>query len=197
MNSSSAPSGTPRGLKDLPNIITVLRMASVVPLAWLLLEGRYVAALWLAFVAGASDAVDGFLAKRFGWVSHLGGVLDPLADKLLLFAGYVVLAIQGYVPVWLVVLVVARDVVIVAGATAFHYLVRPVNAEPTLLSKLNTCVQIAQVLVVLVSLAYGWTSQILLESLIWIVAVTTAASGLQYVIVWGRRAWTMTREESP
>lgn len=184
------------GLEDLPNTITVLRMLSVVPLVWLLLSEHFQAALWLAFVAGASDGIDGFLAKRFGWTSRLGGLLDPLADKLLLVACYGVLALQGHLPMWLLWLVVGRDVLIVAGASAFHYLVTPVHAEPSLVSKLNTFLQIVQVLMVLLFLAYGWSSPMVLETLIWAVAATTVASGGHYVATWSHRAWTETRKDS-
>lgn len=187
------PSGF--GIHDLPNLITVLRMAAVVPLVWLMLGQFYQAAFWLAVVAGASDAIDGFLAKRFDWVSRLGGVLDPLADKLLLLTCYVLLAVLGQVPVWLVVLVLLRDVIIVAGATTFHFLFKPVDAEPSLLSKLNTFVQIVQVLVIMWALAYGWSNQIVIQAMIWIVAVTTVGSGVHYVAVWGYRAWAIAREE--
>ena len=101
---------------DIPNLITVMRIVLVVPVSWSLLRQEFGLALALFFVAGVSDGLDGFLAKHYGWSSRLGALLDPLADKALLVACYASLAWIGLLPVWLLVLVVARDVVIVAGA---------------------------------------------------------------------------------
>src|ERR1700709_2062826 len=100
-------------LRHLPNLITALRMLLVVPLCWLIAAGRYDGALWVAAVAAISDAVDGFPAKRFRWQSWVGGVLDPIADKLLLTAAFIWLAMADAFPAWLTVLIVGRDLVIV------------------------------------------------------------------------------------
>lgn len=168
-------------LRDLPNLITGMRIFSVAPLAWLLVRERYEAALLLAIVAGGSDAIDGWLAKRFGWVSRLGSLLDPLADKLLLGVGMAVLTLQGHLPVWLLVLVLGRDLVIVGGATTFNFLVRPIDGEPSLISKLNTTVQIGLVLVVLLQLAMSSLPSLGSQYWIWATAITTIASGVHYV----------------
>src|SRR3990172_3309285 len=104
------------GLKDIPNIISLLRMALVPPVVILLLNGYYGWALLVFVSAGLSDGLDGYLAKRFGWRSRLGAILDPLADKLLLVASYLTLGWLGQLPLWLVAVVVGRDIVIVAGA---------------------------------------------------------------------------------
>ena len=120
--------------RHLPNALTVLRMVLVVPLAWMIRETRYDEAVVVAAVAGLTDALDGFLAKRLGWQSWLGGVLDPIADKLLLIAAFLWLAFAGDVPAWLAALVVARDLVIVAGAIAYHYLIGRFDAAPSRLS---------------------------------------------------------------
>ena len=100
----------------------------------------------VAACAGASDALDGFLAKRYGWQSWLGGMLDPIADKLMLIACFVSLGTIGAHPAWLTWLVVGRDVVIVAGAVAYHSFIGRVDAQPTPLSKFTTCIQITYVL---------------------------------------------------
>ncbi len=178
---------------DLPNIITALRMAAVVPLTWLLIEQLYGAALVVAFVAGVSDAVDGFLAKRFDWASELGGILDPLADKLLLLSCFFVLTAQGQLPAWLLVLVLGRDLLIVAGGLAFHYWIRPVSAEPLALSKLNTFLQILLVLMLLVDLGWWPLADAWVVGVIWAVTASTALSGLQYVVLWGYRAIAESR----
>jgi cardiolipin synthase len=175
--------------RHLPNALTVLRMVLVVPLAWMIRETRYDEAVVVAAVAGLTDALDGFLAKRLGWQSWLGGVLDPIADKLMLVACFVTLGLVGAHPDWLTWLVVGRDVVIVAGAVAWHNLVGRIHAQPTRLSKLTTVVQIVYVLAQLLHLSH-WLElpPRLLEVLIVLTATLTAASGLQYVVVWSRKA---------
>lgn len=174
--------------RHLPNAITVLRMLAVAPLVWLLHQGRYDAALWVAFAAGGSDALDGFLAKRFGWQSRLGGLLDPLADKLLLDACFLGLWAVGAVPGWLVALVVGRDVVILAGAAAWHWLIRPLTATPSLLSKATTLAQVLLVLAWLLYLAHGWPGPGWLELGTGAVATLTALSGVDYVLRWSLKA---------
>ncbi|HHH43129.1 MAG TPA: CDP-alcohol phosphatidyltransferase family protein [Gammaproteobacteria bacterium] len=149
---------------------------------------QYNLALLLFFVAGASDAVDGFLAKRFGWTSRLGALLDPLADKFLLVTCYAVLAWNGLLPSWLLVLVLTRDLLIVGGAVAYNFRIRRLEAEPTLISKLNTLLQILLVLLVIVYQATDWGQAQWIDWLIWAVTVSVIWSGLDYVVTWTRRA---------
>ncbi len=173
--------------RHLPNLITALRIALVWPVFWLISRGDFGSALLLAALAGASDAVDGWLAKRFKWQSRLGGLLDPLADKLLLLAAFSALATIAAVPMWLFLLVIGRDLVIVCGAIAYHNLIGPFDAQPTRLSKLTTVVQIVFVLAELLRLAWlpQWPGQgVLLVA----TALLTVVSGLNYVLVWSRRA---------
>lgn len=175
--------------RHLPNALTVLRMLLVAPLAWLILATRYDAALLIAAVAGLTDALDGLLAKRCGWRSWLGGILDPLADKLMLVACFVTLGLIGAHPPWLTWLVVGRDAMIVAGAVAYHNFIGRIDAQPTLLSKLTTCIQIVYVLAQLVHLSSvlelpAW----LPPALIWSVAACTLVSGAQYLLVWSAKA---------
>ncbi|HST27494.1 MAG TPA: CDP-alcohol phosphatidyltransferase family protein [Rudaea sp.] len=175
--------------RHLPNTLTVLRMALVVPLAWMIRETRYDEAVVVAAIAGLTDALDGFLAKRYCWQSWLGGVLDPIADKLMLVACFVTLGLVGAHPDWLTWLVVGRDVVIVAGAVVWHNLIGRIHAQPTRLSKLTTVVQIVYVLAQLLHLSHWFDlPPRLLEGLIVLTAILTAASGLQYVVVWSRKA---------
>ena len=177
-------------LRHLPNLITALRMLLVVPLCWLIDAARYDGALVVAAIAGVSDAVDGFLAKRFGWQSWLGGILDPIADKLLLTAAFLWLAFAGDVPAWLAALVVGRDLVIVGGAVAYYCLIGRFDAAPTPLSKLTTLVQIVFVLGELLRLS-RWIEMpdAVRTAAIGITAALTVASGAHYVIVWSTRAW--------
>jgi cardiolipin synthase len=175
--------------RHLPNALTGLRMLLVAPLAWLILDGRYDYALIVAAVAGLSDALDGFLAKHFGWQSWIGGILDPIADKLMLVACFVCLGLVGAHPQWLTWIVVGRDLVIVAGAVAYHNLIGRISAQPTLFSKFTTCIQITYVLAQLVDLSSGLSLPAgLLQALIWTTAVCTVASGLQYVAIWSAKA---------
>lgn len=176
-------------LRHLPNLITALRIALVVPLCHLIGAGRYDGALLVAAIAGFSDALDGYLAKRFGWQSWIGGMLDPIADKLLLMAAFVWLALAGELPEWLAVLVVGRDLVIVAGAVAYHNLIGRFDAAPSRLSKLTTVAQIVFVLIELLRLSH-WINipPPLHTALIAIIAALTLLSGLHYIAIWGMRA---------
>jgi cardiolipin synthase len=176
-------------LRHLPNLITLLRIALVVPLCWLIETGRADLAWLVAAIAGLSDALDGLLAKRFGWQTWIGGMLDPVADKLLLTASFIWLARAGGLPAWLALLVVGRDVIIVSGAVLYHVLFGRFQAEPSLLSKTTTVLQIALVLVVLLHLSRWITLGPAVQALLFvIVAAATVASGVHYIVAWSLRA---------
>ena len=179
-------------LRWLPNAICALRILLVAPLVLAVLAGEYAAALLLLVVAGLSDGVDGFLAKRFDWRTRLGSLLDPAADKLLLVSAYVALAYVGLVPLAIVAFVVGRDLVIVVGALAYQWLIAPVAGEPAAISKLNTACQLAFLFFTLTNAAYAWPPDISLVLLGAAVVFTSIVSGLNYVLRWGRRAWRMT-----
>ncbi len=163
-------------------------MLLVVPIVWLLLQERFGETLILFMIAGATDGIDGLLAKQFSWTSALGGVLDPLADKLLLTGTMLVLGWQGNLPFWLVVMVVLRDVMIVLLAIGYHYLVEPFKAEPILISKINTLMQILLVLSVLFSRGATPLPATITMLLVYCVGLTTLLSGFTYGWKWGRRA---------
>ncbi len=173
---------------DIPNLITVGRILLVAPVAWALMVKNFTLALVLFFVAGASDAVDGFLAKRFGWSSRLGALLDPMADKFLLLTCYAVLTWIDLLPVWLLLLVLTRDLLIVGGAVVYNFRIQRLEANPTLISKLNTLLQILLVLLVIVQQAIGWEQERWIDWLIYAVTVSVIWSGLDYAITWTRRA---------
>ena len=174
--------------RDIPNLITVFRFLLVAPVVWLLLNDRFASAMLVFGVAGVSDGIDGYLAKRFNWTSHLGALLDPLADKLLLVCSFVTLGYLGWIPYWLVALVILRDLVIVAGAVSYHYLVENLVAEPSWTSKLNTFTQILLVLAVMFSHGFRELPALWIEILLYSVLVTTIWSGVGYVWTWSRRA---------
>ena len=176
---------------DIPNIITLLRFLLVPPLVLLLLNHQYGAALIVFAVAGFSDALDGYLAHHYGWSSRLGAIMDPLADKLLLVSSFVTLGWLGLIPFWLVALVILRDLVIVIGAMTYHWCVEYLDtAYPTLVSKMNTLAQIMLVLAVMFSESVQPVPAMWIEILLYSVLVTTIWSGLDYVWIWGRRAWS-------
>ena len=175
-------------LRWLPNAISLLRIALVAPILLLIIDGQYSFALALCFVAGFSDGVDGYLAKRFDWHTRIGALLDPIADKLLVAGTFMVLVYSGHIPLWLAVLVIFRDVVIVGGATAYNFLIRPVEGEPTRISKLNTALQLLFLVFVLSRAAFGWPDQITITVLGASIVVTVVISGIDYVLSWARRA---------
>jgi len=181
--------------RHLPNLLSGLRMLLVVPLVWLIRDAQYDGALLIAACAGATDALDGYLAKRFGWQSWLGGILDPIADKLMLIACFVSLGMIGAHPAWVTWLVVGRDVVIVAGAATYHFLVGRLSAEPSQLSKVTTVIQIVYVLAQLVHLTSWVDVPLLTSALMWATVLCTIASGMQYVAVWSRKAQRELRSQ--
>jgi cardiolipin synthase len=174
--------------RDIPNMLCIGRIVLTLPVAWSILDGRYPLAMLLFFIAGITDGLDGFLAKRFSWQSRLGGLLDPAADKLLLVTAFVTLWVAGYVPGWLLAAVVTRDLVIVLGAGLYQWRVGNFVAEPSVPSKLNSALQLLYVLMTLSWLVFGMPAPAVLLGLGLLVLATTVFSGLDYVIRWTRRA---------
>ncbi len=170
---------------QLPNLITLSRIALVPVLILMLKDREYAAALAVFFLAGLSDGLDGLIAKRFGLRSQLGAVLDPLADKILLVTSYMMLTIQGLVPFWLMLTVVFRDLLIVGGYLIYTTLFGTVQMQPSRLSKFNTLMQIALVVALLAQQASGRSYPLLTDWLVYVVFATTVASGLHYLWTWG------------
>lgn len=183
-------------MRHLPNLICLVRIALVWPIARALASQEHFTALALFMVAGLSDGVDGYLAKRFHWTSELGKVLDPLADKLLLVTVFVEGAWLGLVPWWLTAAVVARDVLIGLGALVFRVWFGPLRGHPTVLSKVNTAMQLLYQLAIMVSAALSFPPREVLDALGFIVLATTVVSGVSYVAVFTRRAWSQTADAS-
>jgi cardiolipin synthase len=164
----------------VPNLITVARLCAVPVTIYLIIDGEFAAAFWLFVGAGVSDAVDGFLAKHFQARTVIGGYLDPLADKALLVSVYVTLGYQGHLAAWLVIMVVFRDALIVAGVLIGHALGHPFRLRPLLVSKVNTGLQIALAATALARLGLGLDFG-LVTPLVYLVAASTLASGAAYV----------------
>ncbi|MEO8225100.1 MAG: CDP-alcohol phosphatidyltransferase family protein [Gammaproteobacteria bacterium] len=189
MTSLQSPAG-PRLLRaaNIPNFICVLRILLVWPIVAALVAGRYQLALVLVAVAGLSDGLDGYLAKRFSWRSRLGGLLDPLADKLLLLSTFITLTYTSLVPVWLTATVIARDFIIVSGGLVYQAMVAPVEPEPSRASKLNTGAQLLFIAGVIGNQAFGLPGKELLIPAGAAVLVTVTVSGLDYVVRWSGKA---------
>ena len=169
---------------QIPNLLTLARIAAVPVLILFLYEGRYGAALTVFVLAGITDGLDGWIAKRFKCVTRLGSILDPLADKILIVSTYVMLVLAGDLPFWLILLIGFRDLGIIAGVLVLNTLNGHVQMQPSLLSKVNTFLQISLVILVMVEriglIVLGPAAEILL----WFVAVTTVASAIHYVYFW-------------
>ena len=169
---------------NIPNLITLARIFAVPLLVWLIISGEFAAAFWLFVLAGVSDALDGFIAKRFGFVTKLGTYLDPVADKALLVCAYITLGQAGHINALLVILVVFRDVLIIGGTVLFHTLDRPVGMKPIFISKINTFLQILLIAVLLGNLGIGILDFGTLPALAFLVGITTVCSGLAYMGRW-------------
>ena len=181
--------------RDIPNIISIIRIVLVLPFIVLMLRQEFTLALILFFTAGISDGIDGYLAKRNHWTSRLGSILDPLADKLLLVSSFVTLAWLSILPLWLVAAVLLRDVVIISGAMAYHFVVGRYEMEPSIISKLNTFFQIMLVLSTVFSLGLYSLPPLALQTLVYIVLVTTILSGGNYVYTWGKKTYHAKKQQ--
>ncbi|MDH5359546.1 MAG: CDP-alcohol phosphatidyltransferase family protein [Gammaproteobacteria bacterium] len=174
--------------EHIPNIISVLRLLLIPPAVWYLFNGQAATSLLIFIIAGASDGIDGLLARRYGWITRLGSILDPLADKFMMASIYIALGWLGHLPVWLVATVLGRDVFIIAGALGYHFVFGRYDMEPHLLSKLNTVLQIALVVFVLLSLSLLPLPELFLQISIWVVMCSTVLSGMTYFTIWYGRA---------
>ena len=170
-------------LKDIPNIITIARIILIAPIAMLLINQLFVEALILFFVAGLSDGLDGFK-----WRSDLGAILDPLADKSLLIVVYIFCSIIGIIPWWLTIIIVLRDVVIISGVVFYYKNIQKITMSPSIVSKINTFMQILLVLVLLLNQIYFLFEQLWMQYFFYIVLTTTLLSGADYIWTWGIRA---------
>jgi cardiolipin synthase len=176
---------------SIPNIITLGRILLVPIIVWAIASNQMEIAFAIFVVAGVSDAVDGFLAKRFNMASELGALLDPLADKALLVSIFISLGIWGAVPLWLVILVVSRDIMIVGAVIVSWLFDKPIPMKPLMVSKLNTGAQVAFAALVLAALGFGFDPSPYEVILMVIVAVLTLLSVAFYVVEWVRHMGTI------
>jgi len=167
----------------LANGVTAVRAVLVPFIAIALVEQRFDHAFWMMVAAGASDAVDGYIARTFGHKSRIGAYLDPAADKLLLLTTLGILTYEGHLPLWLMMLVLARDIAIVATVIAFTAMKRvDLRMQPLFISKLTTFAQVALVLAAVANLAFALNWAQLVTGLVWAVAAITAASWVAYFL---------------
>ncbi|MBR0713779.1 CDP-alcohol phosphatidyltransferase family protein [Bradyrhizobium liaoningense] len=171
---------------SIPNIITLGRIMLVPIIVWAIVSSQMEIAFAVFLIAGISDAIDGFLAKRFNMTSELGALLDPLADKMLLVSIYMALGIWGAIPRWIVILVVSRDIMIVAAVIVSWLFDRPVAMKPSMVSKLNTVAQVAFAALVLAALAFGFKPGPYDIILMGFVTVFTLSSVSLYLVEWLR-----------
>ena len=175
-------------LRHLPNLICLVRIGLVWPTVDALQAGNYWTALILVAVCAVSDGLDGWLAKRFNWTSHLGKILDPLADKMLLVALYLTSTWVSLIPWWLTAVVVARDVMIGGGAVIYRFWFGPLHGRPTILSKINTGMQLAVALAAILGAASGLPTPEMVTALAFLTLITTIVSGADYLAAFTRRA---------
>ena len=175
-------------MHHLPNIICVIRILLIWPTVVALQAGEYWTALALVAVCAVSDGLDGWLAKRFSWTSHLGKILDPLADKMLLVALFLTATWNNLVPWWLTAVVVGRDVMIGSGALVYRLWFGPLHGRPTIISKINTGMQLAVVLAAILGAATGLPPAEMVTALAILTLLTTIVSGFAYLTAFTRRA---------
>jgi cardiolipin synthase len=173
---------------NIPNSITLLRLVLVPVVVWLLTIGAYPLAFWVFVAAAVSDALDGFLARVLNQRTPLGAALDPIADKLMLLSSLAVLVWLGYVPGWLLIIIVLRDAVIIGGALAYRQRFGHLEITPTWLGKLHTLLEFVMILLVLANIAQFLPLSAWLSPLFGLLAFTATGSAAQYVWIWMQKA---------
>ncbi len=177
-------------LRQIPNMLTVLRLIMIIPFVWYLSHHAYKPALYVYIVAGMTDGLDGWLARRFHWQTQLGQILDPIADKLLIATSFIALGLLNILPWWLVILVFMRDFFISLGALSWTLLIeRDPNFPPSFISKWNTCFQLVLVTSSLFEQAFFPLTVYFLEGLILLTTATTLISFIDYAWTWGKKAY--------
>lgn len=180
-------------LRHIPNALTLTRLVLIAPFLVFIYQKEYINAFYTFILAGCTDGLDGWLARHFHWQSLFGSLSDPLADKLLIATSFISLALIGKLPWWLVILVFSRDLTISFGVLAWYWFVqRQLDFKPTLLSKINTVLQLTLLTLCLFELAFFKIAPYLLETLIILTTFTTAITYVDYVWVWGKRAYITT-----
>ena len=183
---------SPRHLKYIPNILTIFRLILIGPYLYYLSIHQYVYTFYLFIFAGMTDALDGWMARQFHWQTPLGALIDPLADKLLVASSFISLALLNQLPWWLVILVFMRDFTISCGFLAWYWCItRQFNCIPTMLSKINTTLQLLLVTLCIYQLAFYPINKLAFYSVMLLTTITTAITYINYVWSWGKKAYTI------
>lgn len=183
-------------LRHIPNLITCARLGLVLPVVLAIFRQDYPLALILFAIASLSDGIDGYLARKFNWTSRFGEAMDPAADKLLLAGAAVTLTVEGHFPFFLLILLIVRDLTIVAGAGIFYVLNGPFQVVPSIWGKLSTFLQICLLLSLMISLAlpayslqaFEGDMAVFLQIGYWLVALVSLVSGFTYLFLWTKKS---------
>jgi len=175
--------------KYLPNMITLMRILLIGPTCYCIAQHHFLHAFSFLILAGISDGLDGFLARRFSWQTRLGSILDPAADKLMIISCFSTLAYIKAIPLWLLWIILLKDIVIVSGALIYHYWIAPYEFSAILLSKINTFLQIFFVLVAVAKLQFDQLPNSIVYGLMYGMMFTTLGSMLNYIWVWSLKAY--------
>jgi cardiolipin synthase len=178
--------------RQIPNCITALRILLSIPIASSLLEHDYFSALCYLIVAGFSDGLDGFLARRFNWQTRLGTILDPLADKLLVVSSFGLLAWTQVIPSWLFWVILVKDLSVAMGAILYHYFIGSYEFSASLLSKTNTFLQLSFLILILIQLQVNGFPTWPVRFVMYTILFTTLACMVHYMLVWGIKAYKQT-----
>ncbi|MGQ9425760.1 CDP-alcohol phosphatidyltransferase family protein [Gilvimarinus sp. F26214L] len=181
-------------IKQLPNVLTSLRLLLAVPVCIFILQERYAEVLWIAAIAAFTDGIDGWWARKMGVQSRFGAVVDPISDKALLMGAFVCLALVNAIPPGVAIIVVLRDLVIVGGALSYHWLIGRFQMAPTFWGKASTLVQVCYVLMVITQKVYPVFPLFLFKFGTLLVIALALISGGNYVAVWSRKAWTASQQ---
>ncbi len=171
---------------NLPNLITVLRLFAVPVVIWTILAGYLQAAFWIFLAAGISDAIDGYLARKWEQRTELGAYLDPVADKALLVSIFITLSMVELIPVWLAIAVVSRDLMIIGAVILSWLLDHPIKIKPLWISKLNTVAQIGFAALALGVVGFALDAGEWLRAGGYATGVLTVLSALAYLAAWLR-----------
>ena len=182
-------------IKQLANVLTILRLILALPVCLLILNENYSTVLWVAFIAGLSDAADGYLARKLNASSHYGAIVDPLADKALLVSAYVAFAVVGLLPWWVAVILLLRDLLIISGALIYRWKFGRYKMAPSLWGKISTAVQITFALMLLMQQVYPVLPEFSLQVGLWLVILTTFVSGGHYLYIWGEKILPLKKNE--
>ena len=175
-------------VSNIPNLICLARIVLVIPIIRSLWQEQFLLSLLLIIIAGLSDILDGYLAKKNNWRSYIGAVLDPAADKILLVSLFLTLQSMGLIPLWLTLTVIIRDLMIVFGLSLYRYFVGVPQPKPTRISKFNTTLQLAFIIFVILAQGIQFPFEILAMVCGSLVFVTSILSGLDYWIIWSIEA---------